>query len=222
MMKTHLRMALAALVLLLGTVSAFAQQQISGTVKDQAGEPIIGASVVVPGTTNGVVTDINGRFSIRVTPGTALEVSCIGYVTQRVAAASNLDIVLQDDSLLLEEAVAVGYGSITKRSVSTAISTVKGNKIAEMPNSTMAQSLAGMSSGITLQQVNGAPGAAPAIRIRGNGSVNSGNDPLYVIDGYPTTDAQLFNNLNPIDIEDIQIMKVPLLPPSTAPRPVTA
>ena len=207
MMKTHLRMALAALVLLLGTVSAFAQQQISGTVKDQAGEPIIGASVVVPGTTNGVVTDINGRFAIRVTPGTALEVSCIGYVTQRVAAASNLDIVLQDDSLLLEEAVAVGYGSITKRSVSTAISTVKGNKIADMPNSTMAQSLAGMSSGITLQQVNGAPGAAPAIRIRGNGSVNSGNDPLYVIDGYPTTDAQLFNNLNPIDIEDIQIMK---------------
>ncbi|MBR1488793.1 MAG: TonB-dependent receptor [Bacteroidales bacterium] len=207
MMKSHLRMAIASLILLLGTVSAFAQQQISGTVKDQAGEPIIGASVVVPGTTNGVITDVNGAFSIRVAPGTNLEISCIGYVTQRVTAAPNLAITLQDDSLLLEEAVAVGYGSITKRSVSTAISTVKGNKIAEMPNSTMAQSLAGMSSGITLQQVNGEPGAAPAIRIRGNGSVNSGNDPLYVIDGYPTTDAQLFNNLNPIDIEDIQIMK---------------
>ena len=200
-------MAIAALLLLIGAFSAFAQQQITGTVKDQAGDPIIGASVVVPGTTNGVITDVNGNFSIRVTPGTALEISCIGYVTQRVAASPNLAIVLQDDSLLLEEAVAVGYGSITKRSVSTAISTVKGNKIAEMPNSTMAQSLAGMSSGITLQQVNGAPGSAPAIRIRGNGSVNSGNDPLYVIDGYPTTDAQLFNNLNPIDIEDIQIMK---------------
>ena len=200
-------MAIAALLLLIGAFSAFAQQQITGTVKDQAGDPIIGASVVVPGTTNGVITDVNGNFSIRVTPGTVLEISCIGYVTQRVAASPNLAIVLQDDSLLLEEAVAVGYGSITKRSVSTAISTVKGNKIAEMPNSTMAQALAGMSSGVTLQQVNGAPGSAPAIRIRGNGSINSGNDPLYVIDGYPTTDAQLFNNLNPIDIEDIQIMK---------------
>ena len=207
MMKNHLRMAAVALLLLLGTVSAFAQQLVSGTVKDSAGEPVIGAAIVVPGTTNGVVTDANGNFQIRVTPGTTLEISCIGFVSQRVAAAPNLAVILQDDSLMLEEAVAVGYGSITKRSVSTAISTVKGNKIADMPNSTMAQALAGMSSGVTLQQVNGAPGSAPAIRIRGNGSINSGNDPLYVIDGYPTTDAQLFNNLNPIDIEDIQIMK---------------
>ena len=207
MMKNHLRMAAVALLLLLGTVSAFAQQLVSGTVKDSVGEPVIGAAIVVPGTTNGVVTDANGNFQIRVTPGTTLEISCIGFVSQRVTAAPNLAVVLQDDSLMLEEAVAVGYGSITKRSVSTAISTVKGNKIADMPNSTMAQALAGMSSGVTLQQVNGAPGSAPAIRIRGNGSINSGNDPLYVIDGYPTTDAQLFNNLNPIDIEDIQIMK---------------
>ena len=200
-------LALTACLALLVSGGAYAQSVSTGKVVDASGEPIIGASVVVPGTTNGVITDINGNFSIRVAQGTALEVSCIGYVTQRVTAGPNLNIVLQDDSLLLEEAVAVGYGSITKRSVSTAISTVKGNKIADMPNSTMAQSLAGMSSGVTLQQVNGEPGAAPAIRIRGNGSVNSGNDPLYVIDGYPTTDAQLFNNLNPIDIEDIQIMK---------------
>ncbi|MBO6237464.1 MAG: carboxypeptidase-like regulatory domain-containing protein, partial [Bacteroidales bacterium] len=89
MMKSHLRMAIASLILLLGTVSAFAQQQISGTVKDQSGEPIIGASVVVPGTTNGVITDVNGAFSIRVAPGTNLEISCIGYVTQRVTAAPN-------------------------------------------------------------------------------------------------------------------------------------
>ena len=200
-------LALTACLALLVSGGAYAQSVTNGKVVDANGEPIIGASVVVPGTTNGVITDINGNFGIRVAQGTTLEVSCIGYVTQRVTAAPTLNIVLQDDSLLLEEAVAVGYGSITKRSVSTAISTVKGNKIADMPNSTMAQSLAGMSSGITLQQVNGEPGAAPAIRIRGNGSVNSGNDPLYVIDGYPTTDAQLFNNLNPIDIEDIQIMK---------------
>lgn len=200
--------ALTACVALLLTGEVLHAQPVAGgKVLDANGEPVVGASVFVPGTTNGVVTDVNGNFSIRVAPGTTLEVSCIGYVTQRVAAAPGLSVTLQDDSLLLEEAVAVGYGSITKRSVSTAISTVKGNKIADMPNSTMAQALAGMSSGITLQQVNGSPGSAPAIRIRGNGSINSGNDPLYVIDGYPTTDSQLFNNLNPIDIEDIQIMK---------------
>ena len=79
-----------------------------------------------------------------------------------------------------------------KRSVSTAISTVKGGKISEMPTSNISQSLVGMSSGITLQQISGEPGAAPAIRVRGAGSINSGNDPLFVIDGYPTTDAELF------------------------------
>lgn len=199
--------ALTACLALFVGGGALQAQPTGGKVLDAKGEPIIGASVVVPGTTNGVITDINGNFSIRAASGTVLEISCIGYVTQRVTAGPNLTVVLADDSLLLEEAVAVGYGSITKRSVSTAISTVKGDKIADMPNSTMAQSLAGMSAGITLQQVNGEPGSAPAIRIRGNGSINSGNDPLYVIDGYPTTDAQLFNNLNPIDIEDIQILK---------------
>lgn len=103
--------------------------------------------------------------------------------------------------------MVVGYGAIQKRSVSTAISTVKGGKISEMPTSNISQSLVGMSSGITLQQISGEPGAAPAIRVRGAGSINSGNDPLFVIDGYPTTDAELFNNINPADIADIQILK---------------
>lgn len=87
------------------------------------------------------------------------------------------------------------------------MSTVKGSNIAEMPTSNITQSLSGLSSGITLQQTSGEPGAAPSIRIRGAGSINSGNDPLYVIDGYPTTDSELFNNINPSDIEDIQILK---------------
>ncbi len=196
--------ALTACLALFVGGGALQAQPTGGKVLDAKGEPIIGASVVVPGTTNGVITDINGNFSIRAASGTVLEISCIGYVTQRVTAGPNLTVVLADDSLLLEEAVAVGYGSITKRSVSTAISTVKGDKIADMPNSTMAQSLAGMSAGITLQQVNGEPGSAPAIRIRGNGSINSGNDPLYVVDGVITTDISF---LSPNDIQAMEILK---------------
>lgn len=191
---------------LFSAVTAMAQTT-SGKIVDAAGEPVIGASVMVPNTTNGVVTGIDGTFSMNVANGTILEVSCIGYKTVRVSAAANMQIVLDEDAMLLEESVVVGYGAIAKKSLSTAVSTVKGESISELPTSTMAQALVGMSAGITFQQINGQPGTAPAIRIRGAGSVNSGNDPLYVIDGYPTTDAQLFNNLNPSDVADVQILK---------------
>lgn len=201
---------ITAVLLIAGSVAAFAQQQVSGTVKDMAGQPVIGAAVFVQGTTVGASTDMDGKFSISVPTNSTLMVSCIGYTTVEVKLApgqTEINVVLAENTEFLEEAVAVGYGTITKKSLSTAISTVDGDKIANMPNSTMAQALVGMSSGITLQQINGEPGSAPAIRIRGAGSINSGNDPLYVIDGYPTTDAELFNNLNPNDIADIQIMK---------------
>lgn len=210
MMKNHLRSAMTALFLFVGMVTVFAQSQIKGTVKDMAGQPIIGAAVFVQGTQVGASTDIDGKFTLSVPTNATVVVSCIGYTTVEVQIAPNqttLDVVLAENTEFLEEAVAVGYGTITKKSLSTAISTVDGDKIANMPNSTMAQALVGMTSGVTLQQINGEPGAAPAIRIRGAGSINSGNDPLYVIDGYPTTDAELFNNLNPTDIADIQIMK---------------
>lgn len=189
------------------SASTVMAQTTSGKIVDAAGEPVIGASVMVPNTTTGVVTGIDGTFSMNVASGTILEVSCIGYKTVRVSAAANMQIVLDEDALLLEESVVVGYGAIAKKSLSTAVSTVKGESISELPTSTMAQALVGMSAGITFQQINGQPGTAPAIRIRGAGSVNSGNDPLYVIDGYPTTDAQLFNNLNPSDVADVQILK---------------
>lgn len=209
-MKSFFRSVMTAVLLIAGSVAAFAQQQVSGTVKDMAGQPVIGAAVFVQGTTVGASTDMDGKFSISVPTNSTLMVSCIGYTTVEVKLApgqTEINVVLAENTEFLEEAVAVGYGTITKKSLSTAISTVDGDKIANMPNSTMAQALVGMSSGITLQQINGEPGSAPAIRIRGAGSINSGNDPLYVIDGYPTTDAELFNNLNPIDIADIQIMK---------------
>lgn len=194
---------------LFSVIGAHAQSVVTGSVKDGSGEPIIGATIMEKGTSNGGVTDLDGNFSIKVGDHATLVVSYVGYERQEmpVAGKSTVNIVLTESGRTIDEVVVVGYGAIAKRSVSTAISTVKGDRIAGMPTSNVAQSLAGMSSGITLQQVNGEPGAAPAIRIRGAGSINSGNDPLYVIDGYPTTDSELFNSISPTDIDDIQILK---------------
>lgn len=184
--------------------------EAKGVVKDQNGLPIIGATIIEKGnTTNGTVTDLDGNFTLRLPANATLIVSYIGYTSQEIPlnGKSQFNILLEEDSETLDEVVVVGYGAIQKRSVSTSIGTVKGGEIAEMPTSNVSQSLVGMSSGLTIQQISGEPGAAPAIRIRGAGSINSGNDPLYVIDGYPTTDAELFNNINPADIADIQILK---------------
>lgn len=190
-------------------IGAHAQSVVTGSVKDGSGEPIIGATIMEKGTSNGGVTDLDGNFSIKVGDHATLVVSYVGYERQEVPVTgkSTVNTVLTESDRTIDEVVVVGYGAIAKRSVSTAISTVKGDRIAGMPTSNVAQSLVGMSSGITLQQVNGEPGAAPAIRIRGAGSINSGNDPLYVIDGYPTTDSELFNSISPTDIDDIQILK---------------
>ena len=183
--------------------------KVTGIVKDNAGIPIVGATIMEKGSTNGTVSDLDGNFSLQMNSQGTILISYIGYITQEIKVDKNdkLIITLEEDTETLDEVVVVGYGAIQKRSVSTAISTVKGGKISEMPTSNISQSLVGMSSGITLQQISGEPGAAPAIRVRGAGSINSGNDPLFVIDGYPTTDAELFNNINPADIADIQILK---------------
>ena len=122
-------MAFTAIVaLLLSGTAAFAQQVSRGKVLDSKGEAIVGASVYVPGTTNGVVTDLDGNFELRVAPGTTLEVSCIGYVTKQVPAAANMSVTLEDDSLMLEEAVAVGYGTMKKSDVTGARSAARSRR----------------------------------------------------------------------------------------------
>ena len=205
---------LTAFVSLLFSASTIAPPQaairVSGKVSDPSGLSVIGAAIVEKSNpTNGAITDLDGYYSIEVAPDAVLQISSIGYTDVEVSVdgRTTIDVVLEESSEALEEAVLIGYGTVTKRSVSTAVASVDADKIAEMPTSNLAQSLVGLSSGLQLQQVDGSPGSAPAIRIRGAGSINSGNDPLYVIDGYPTTDSELFNNLNPADIESIQVMK---------------
>ena len=199
-------MALVAVVaLLLSGTAAFAQQVSRGKVLDSKGEPIIGAAVLVPGTTNGAVTDIDGTFELRVAPGTTLEVSCIGYVTQRVNAAANMNVTLQDDSLLLEEAVAVGYGTMRKSDVTGAMVSVGSEELTERPTNNVFEALQGRAAGVDIR-TNERPGEVGSVYIRGQRSLTASSTPLYVVDGIPMMSGSI-DNLNPQDIESIEVLK---------------
>lgn len=183
---------------------------VSGRVLQPDGQPLPGVTIVVKGTTTGTSTDADGRFTLTVPPGTTLVISSVGFVRQELAvseASAALIITLAEDNQVLKEVVVVGYGTQSKRTVTTAISSVKGEQIANLPVTNPTQALVGQVSGVQLQQTSGAPGEAPTVRIRGAGSITSGNSPLYVIDGYPTNDGTLFNALSPQDIESIDILK---------------
>jgi len=188
------------------------QQQITitGIVTDAYGEPLPGVSISIKGTQQGTVTDANGAYILPVPDGNAtLVFSFIGFVTQEMLVGNQrtINIMLNEDTREIEEVVVVGYGSINKRAVTTAIASVKGEALNKMPVTNAAQAMIGQVSGVRLQTINGEPGASPSIRIRGIGSITSGNNPLFVIDGYPTSDINLFNSISPADIESIDLLK---------------
>ncbi len=206
-------MALTACVaLLLMGGSALAQSTIKGKVLDSKGEAIIGAAVLVPGTTTGAVTDIDGNFEIRVAPGTTVEVSCIGYVTTKVSAAQGMTVTLNDDSLLLEEAVAVGYGTMKKSDVTGAMVSVSADQLVANPSNNAIEALQGKAAGVYITS-NERPGQVGSISIRGLNSIGSNdsntasrNAPLLVIDGVISQNIGM-DSLNPQDIQDIQVLK---------------
>ena len=195
----------AVVALLLTGTAAFAQQVSRGKVLDSKGEAIVGASVYVPGTTTGVVTDVDGNFELRVAPGTTLEVSCIGYITKRVNAAANMSVTLEDDSLLLEEAVAVGYGTMKKSDVTGAMVSVGSEELTERPTNNVFEALQGRAAGVDIRS-NDRPGEVGAVYIRGQRSLTASSTPLYVVDGIPMMSGSI-ENLNPQDIESIEILK---------------
>lgn len=174
---------------------------IKGTVVDETGLSVIGASVVVKGTTNGCVTDIDGNFSLNAKPGDILEISFVGYQTLTVkATAQPMSIVLKEDSEMLDEVVVVGYTSTSKRDLIASVSTVKAEQISNMPVTNIAQGLAGRSPGLIVQASGGGINSTPSVSIRGGG------DPIYVIDGVIRS-ATDFANLSPDDIEAMSILK---------------
>ena len=186
MMKNHFRMMLASLLLLTVSTFAFAQQRISGTVVDLSGQPVIGASVMIPGTTTGVVTDLDGKFAISVPAGTNLTVSCIGYVDQNftVTAGKNVyDFKLSDDAEMLEETVVIGYGTVKVKDLTGSVAAV-GSKDLELPVANVSQALQGKMAGVVVTPSTG-PGGGATIRVRGNKSINTSNEPLVLVDGFP-------------------------------------
>ena len=190
---------------LLGTSSALAQNPaIRGTVVDSGNQPVIGAAVMVPGTTNGATTDLDGNFEIRVAPGTTLEVSCIGYVAKRVSAANGMTIVLQDDAEMLEETVVIGYGVQKKSDLTGSVASVREDDLKNRSTSDAAAALQGKAAGVQVIQASGAPGKAASIRVRGYSSNSGSIGPLLIVDGLKVDNIQY---LDPEMIESMEVLK---------------
>jgi TonB-linked SusC/RagA family outer membrane protein len=189
--------------------TGFQQQKITGSVTDgTTGEPIIGANIVVEGTTRGVVTDVEGKFTIEITKADAVLIaSYLGYNTERVSVngQSVLAIKLVPDITKLEEIVVVGYGTQSKRNVTGSIQSVNADELKDAPVTTVAQKLQGKLSGVQINQTTGKPGQGMSVRIRGQASLTAGNDPLYVVDGFPIVGD--ISGMNPNEIESISVLK---------------
>jgi TonB-linked SusC/RagA family outer membrane protein len=194
-------------VLMLSSSLIFAQNNISGIVSDQSGNPIPGATVVVEGTTIGVVTDFDGNYQINASAGNQLTFSSLGFSSQTITVGNqtSINVVLATAVDILDEVVVSGYQSLQRRSLSGAIGTVDTDEAFKTQVSNAAEALQGRVSGVQVSS-GGAPGAAPVIRVRGYSTTNS-NDPLYIIDGLQTTDANVLRDINPRDIENISVLK---------------
>ncbi len=205
--KTRMK-KIASLILALGlSLAAMAQNvTVSGVVLDDARQPIIGAFVVEQGTQNGTMTGVDGDFTLRAARGAVLEISCIGYVTQQVTVTGDqkLEIILPEDTQMLEETVVVGYGVQKKSVVTASISKVDGDALNTVRASTVNDALKGKVSGVQITQASGQPGSGSQIKIRGIGTVNN-SDPLYIVDGMPVDGG--IDYLNPTDIESVEILK---------------
>ena len=204
-MKTRLTMIFASLFLCLGT--ALAQTEVNGTVvSSEDGQPVIGASIQAAGTNVGVVTDLDGKFSLTMPKGkTVLSVSYVGMETVEVVGKRNMRIVLKADQTDLDEVMVVAYGTAKKSSFTGSAENINGEKLELRPISNVAKGIEGQATGVQVTSASGQPGSAPSIRIRGYGSINASSAPLYVVDGIPY-DGSL-SSLNPSDIESMTILK---------------
>lgn len=190
-----------------GITEQLQTQAVTGLIVDAAGEPIIGASVVEKGTTNGIMTDIDGKFTLNVKLGSTLQISFVGYQTQDVKATKIMKIVLREDSELLDEVVVVGYGTQKKANLTGAVSTVDVSKALEArPQSDISKALQGVVPGLTIMNSTGQLNQKPTITIRGTGTLSNDakSDPLIIVDGVPMDDISY---LNTQDIENISVLK---------------
>lgn len=190
---------------LLGFASeAMAQQRVSGTITDKTtGEPLVGVSVAVKGTTRGVISDVDGKYSADVSPDAVLIFGYLGYkdVTVGVEGRSVVNVTMESDINKLDEVVMVGYSSVKKTELSSAVTTVQGDKLRDVTTPDLGSMLQGKVAGVQVTNSSGAPGSTATIRIRGTGSIAAGSDPLYVVDGV------VGGTFNPNDVESITVLK---------------
>lgn len=206
---------------------SFAQKKVNGVITDSTGEPIIGASIFLKGSSTGTVSDLDGKYEISATgESDIMVVSYVGYIPQEVAIGdrTQINIVLKENSTVLDDVVIIGYGTVKKRDLTGSVSSIGADKLKERSFGNALQSMAGQVSGVQITQTQGAPGMAPTIKVRGASSINAGTSPLYVIDGIPLEDNTVsdgtnggssnmsfnrnpLNNINPNDIESIEILK---------------
>ena len=203
-----------ALLLMLGSTVAFAQIAVQGTVVDiENGEPVIGASILEIGTTNGTITDFDGNFSLTVQPGAKLQFSYMGYKTQELAAQPSMYVRMGEDSELLDEVVVVGYGVVKKNDATGSVTAIKPDEMNKGLVTNAQDMLAGKIAGVNIATDGGTPGGGAAIRIRGGSSLNASNDPLIVIDGLAMDNNGIqgvsnpLSLVNPNDIETFTVLK---------------
>lgn len=196
------------LLLIITPFCIFSQTRtISGKVIDSNNESLIGVNVIEKGTTNGTVTDIDGNFSVNVPSNATLLISYVGYISQEISVEgkTSIDIVLVEDSEMLDELVVVGYGTQRKEAVTGSVASMKGDAMREVASSNITQALQGRVAGVEMSQTSSKPGSQMQIRIRGTRSLNASNDPLIVLNGIPF--AGSIGDINPNDIQSLDILK---------------
>ena len=215
-MKKHFmfQVLLTLIVGLFLSVDAFAQQiAIKGLVKDSTGEPVIGANVVVKGTTNGTITDFDGMFQLNANTGDVIVVSFIGFQTQELPATANMNIIMKDDTEVMDEVVVIGYGVAKKNDLTGSVTAVKPDEMNKGLVANAQDMMQGKIAGVAVTTKGGAPGSGATIRIRGGSSLNASNDPLIVIDGLAMDNngvkglANPLSMVNPADIETFTVLK---------------
>ena len=204
-MKRKLFLFLTLFFMGIGIVTA--QTQVRGTVVDENGEPAIGATIQVKGTTQGTVTDVDGNFNLSAPSGGTLVISYVGYVTQEVTVSANVNVTLITDSEVLEDVVVIGYGSARKISATVgSVSTVSSRDIAEKPIANPMDALQGKVPGLQVYTSTGEPSEMSTMRLHGVGSLGASSLPLFVLDGIPVQ-RETIRGLNPQDFESISVLK---------------
>lgn len=206
---------LMGLLLITPDLSAQNGFEVRGTVMDQTGQPVIGATVLEKGTTNGLSTDIDGNYTLKVSSADAIvEISCIGYKTVTFVAKTNpAKTVIQEDAMYLDDVVVIGYGTVKKSDMTGSVTAINAEEVNRGAVTSPSSMLLGKVSGLNITPANGQPGSSSTIRIRGAASLTASNDPLIVIDGVPVTKdggagmGDPLATVNPNDIESYSVLK---------------